>query len=63
MAKMLEQQITGGKNEEDNNNDMNINNETKNNEIKQTNFLDLMEGKPIKKNKKRSSLVNFNDDE
>ena len=57
IAKMLEQQMTGGKNE-DYNNDKNINNE-----IKETNFLNLMEGKPIKKNKKKSSRVNFDDDD
>ena len=56
---MLEQKITGGKNESEISN----NKEVKTNETKEINFLNLIDGKPLNKNKKRPTLkINFEDE-
>ena len=59
IRKMLEQKITGGKNESEISN----NKEVKTNETKEINFLNLIDGKPLNKNKKRPTLkINFEDE-
>ncbi len=56
---MLEQKITGGKNESEISNSK----EVKTNETKEINFLNLIDGKPLNKNKKRPTLkINFEDE-
>ena len=59
IRKMLEQKITGGKNESEISN----NKEVKTNDTKEINFLNLIDGKPLNKNKKRPTLkINFEDE-
>ena len=59
IRKMLEQKITGGKNESEISNSK----EVKTNETKEINFLNLIDGKPLNKNKKRPTLkINFEDE-
>ena len=59
IRKMLEQKITGGKNESEISN----NREVKTNDTKEINFLNLIDGKPLNKNKKRPTLkINFEDE-
>ena len=61
IRKMLEQRITGGKKENENEN---LNNkEAKTNETNEINFLNLMDGKPLNTNKKRPTMrINFEDE-
>ena len=61
IRKMLEQRITGGKKENENEN---LNNkEAKTNETNEINFLNLMEGKPLNTNKKRPTMrINFEEE-